>query len=78
MSSFKFKLNKEGVRDLLQSSQMVEVLEDHARATLSSLGEGYTSSTYIGKNRANVAVSAESFQAKRENSKNNTILKALR
>ena len=78
MSKFKFELNRAGVRALMQSEEMQSVLKDKANNALNSLGEGYKSDTYIGKNRANAMVYADSFQAKRDNLKNNTILKAVR
>lgn len=78
MSKFKFVLNRAGVRALMQSTEMQSILKDKANNALNSLGEGYKSDTYIGKNRANAMVYADSFQAKRDNLKNNTILKAVR
>ena len=78
MSKFKFELNRAGVRALMQSEEMQSILKSKANNALNSLGEGYKSDTYIGKNRANAMVYADSFQAKRDNLKNNTILKAVR
>ena len=78
MSMFKFVLNRAGVRQLMQSEEMQSILKDKADAALNSLGEGYKSDIYIGKNRANAMVWADSIKAKRENLKHNTILKAVR
>jgi hypothetical protein len=78
MSKFKFVLNRAGVRQLMQSEEMQSILKDKADAALNSLGEGYKSDIYIGKNRANAMVWADSIKAKRENLKHNTILKAVR
>jgi len=78
MSKVKFVLNRAGVRQLMQSEEMQSILKDKADAALNSLGEGYKSDIYIGKNRANAMVWADSIKAKRENLKHNTILKAVR
>jgi len=78
MSKFKFVLNRAGVRQLMQSEEMQSILKDKADAALNSLDEGYKSDIYIGKNRANAMVYADTYQAKRDNLKNNSILKAVR
>lgn len=74
---FKFELNRDGVRDLLRGKAMQEHLGNKARTAAASCGAGYESSTYVGKNRANASISAESHKAKKDNLKNNTILKSL-
>lgn len=78
MSKFKFKLNSDGVRRLLKSDEMMKLIKEKADATANACGEGYVSSTYTGKTRVNASIYAETFEAKRDNLKNNTILKALR
>ena len=78
MSKMKFKLNSSGVRQLLQSAHMQTVLEQQASAIRNRAGIGYQQDTYVGKNRANAMVWADTHQAKRDNMKNNTLLKAVR
>ena len=78
MSKFKFELNRSGVKALMQSTEMQSILKDKANNALNSLGEGYKSDTYIGKTRANAMVYADTYQAKKDNMKNNSILKAVR
>jgi hypothetical protein len=78
MSKIRFKLNRAGVRQLMQSEAMQTVLTDKATAIKNRAGDGYKQDVYVGKNRANAMVSAESFEAKRDNLKNNTLLKAVR
>ena len=78
MSKFKFVLNRSGVRALMQSTEMQSILKDKANNALNSLGEGYKSDTYVGKTRANAMVYADTYQAKKDNLKNNSILKAVR
>lgn len=73
----KFELNRSGVRDLLRSDEMLNVCKEYADRATASLGDGYESSTHRGKNRVNAEVTAATFKAKKENLKNNTILKAL-
>lgn len=74
----KFKLNSDGVRELLKSQEMQSVLIEKATGIKNRCGEGYTQDVYVGKNRANAMVKAGTYQAKRDNLKNNTILKAVR
>lgn len=78
MAKMKFKLNSDGVRELLKSQEMQSVLIEKATGIKNRCGEGYTQDVYVGKNRANAMVKAETYQAKRDNLTNNTILKAVR
>lgn len=77
MSKVKFKLNRSGVRELMQSSEMMGICKSYADNALGRLGGGYEVTTYTGKTRVNAQVSAETYQAKRDNLKNNSILKAV-
>ncbi|NQP35061.1 hypothetical protein HO923_00640 [Streptococcus suis] len=78
MARIKFKLNSAGVRELMKSPQMQAVLTDKANAIRNRAGDGYESDIYVGKTRANAMVYADSFQAKRDNKKHNTLLKAVK
>ena len=78
MSKVKFVLNRAGVRQLMQSEEMQAILNEKSSNALNQLGDGYKSDIYIGKNRGNAMVWADSIKAKRENLKHNTILKAVR
>ena len=77
MSKIKFELNQQGVRELLRSDEMMQVIEGYADGVRSRCGPGYDKSSYRGKNRVNVSVRASSRKAKRDNLKNNTLLKSL-
>lgn len=77
MSKVKFKLNRQGVSELMKSSEMQSVLVEKAKAVRLIAGEGYTQDVHVGKNRSNAMVYAETIQAKRDNLKNNTLVKAL-
>lgn len=77
MSKFIFKLNRSGVAELMKSQAMQSVLKEHATTIKDRAGDGYEQDIYIGKNRANAMVKAESFKARKDNSENNTLLKAV-
>ncbi|MGM0124866.1 hypothetical protein IGI37_002260 [Enterococcus sp. AZ194] len=78
MAKSKFKLNKSGVGDLLKSGEMQHLLENKATDIRNRCGVGYEQDVYVGKTRANAMVKATSNKAKRDNAKNNTLLKAVR
>jgi 23S rRNA A2030 N6-methylase RlmJ len=78
MSKMEFKLNRKGVADLMKSAEMQEVLKGYATGIKNRCGDGYEQDIYVGKNRANAMVSASTDQAKADNLKNNTILKAVK
>ncbi|MGI1734901.1 hypothetical protein [Streptococcus uberis] len=77
MSKFVFKLNRSGVAELMKSQAMQDVLKEHATTIKNRAGDGYEQDIYVGKNRANAMVKAETFKARKDNSKNNTLLKAV-
>lgn len=78
MAKVDFKLNREGVRQLLKSHEMQSICLEYANSALGRLGPGYEVSTHSGRNRVNAEVKAETFAARRDNLKNNSILKAVR
>lgn len=73
----KFKLDSAGVRELMKSAEMQAILTEEASAIQNRAGDGYEQDIYVGKNRANAMVRASTYQAKKDNLKNNTLLKAL-
>ena len=76
MSDFKFELNRKGVRELLKSEEMQEVLMSYAKSVQNRAGEGY--SIHVGKNRANVSVQTIDDNGMRDNLEKNTLLRSLR
>lgn len=72
------ELNRDGVRELMKSKEMMGICKELADAAAQRCGEGFAVSTYNGKTRVNAEVYAETVRAKRSNMKHNTILKALR
>ena len=78
MAKVRIELNSDGIRELLRSGKMKAECEKRANEAVNKLGEGYTVTTHTGKNRVNASIIAETYQAKKDNLENNTILKALR
>ncbi len=78
MAKNTFKLNYKGVGQLMKSAEMQSVLEEKAKAIKNRCGEGYEQDIFVGKTRANAMVSAATYQAKKDNLENNTLLKAVR
>lgn len=74
----KVKLNKAGVRAMLRSPEMLAICEKHASDIARRCGEGYETDSFVGRNRVNAMVSASTYEAKRDNAENNTILKAVK
>lgn len=80
MSKVKFELNKQGVSELMKSQEMRSILRDYGNEAVSRLGgSGYeaTDSDTASSVRAKVKVSATTYATRRDNLKNNTILKAV-
>lgn len=72
------ELNDEGVRELLKSPEIKSICKDLANGIASRAGDGYQVSTYTGRTRVNASVIAATNAAKRDNMKNNTLLKAVK
>lgn len=78
MSKMKFSLNSTGVSTLMKSAEMQQVLKNKATEIRDRCGDGYVQDIYVGKNRANAMISADTKKARKDNAKNNTLLKAVR
>lgn len=74
----KVEINDEGVQALLKSQEIKNYCKQLADGIASRAGDGYMVTTYTGKTRVNASVYAVSTEAKRDNMKNNTLLKAVR
>lgn len=77
MADTKFELNKEGVRELLTSREMLAICSEYANKALGRLADGYEVSTHTGQNRVNAEIAAVTTEARKENMEDNSILKAL-
>lgn len=78
MDKFKIVLNREGVRALLKSEEMMACIQELADDITNRLGDGYITSAYTGRNRVNVSVGTNTKEAYQDNLENNTILKAVK
>ena len=74
----RFELNIQGVGELLKSPEMMGICKEYASKAQSKLGDGYEVKTYKLDTRSAAKVQAETYKARKDNAKNNTILKALR
>lgn len=77
MNKVQFKLNRDGVRELLRSNGTANACRDQANKIAERCGPGYEVSIYKGTTRANASVMAVTEEAIRENYENNTLEKAL-
>lgn len=74
---FEFKLNRAGVRDLLQSAEMRGIIEEKAKAVQTTAGEGFEMEVSKKPTRVVGVVHADTPKAYYTNMKHNTLLKAL-
>ena len=77
MNNLKVVLNTQGVRELLESDEMLAVCQEHAEEIAKRCGDGYASGYFKGTDRWKSTVYADSQEARKDNSKNNTIVKAV-
>lgn len=77
MSKLKVVLNRAGVRELLQSDEIGEIVKEKTTQVAINAGAGFEPSFQVS-NRAVGRVKAATVRAYRSNMKNNTLLKALR
>lgn len=77
MSKLTVKLNSQGVRELLKSQAIADACREQAEAVAGRAGEGYSVEQRDYPERTGYVVSAETDEARRDNLKNNTLLKAL-
>ena len=78
MSKVKFELNRKGVASLMKSGAMQKILTSYATGIKNRSGAGYEQDIYVGKNRANARVWADTQQARSDNLKNNRLLKSVK
>ena len=75
-SNLQFVRSDAGVRELMQSQEMQDVLVDFAQQVAEKAGDGYD--VYIGINRANVSVRTATEEAMADNLDHNTLEKSIR
>jgi len=77
MAKIDFKFNLPGLNELMKSAEMQGVLNEAANKIAATAGEGYEVESAHNINFiAIAAVHAETYEAKLDNSENNTLLKA--
>lgn len=77
MAKVKFELNLAGLNELMKSTEMAEVLNIAADQIVAKCGEGYEVERAHPISFVGIAsVRADTIEAKVDNRKNNTILKA--
>ena len=80
MAKVKFELNREGVRELLRSPEMTEIISSAAErvaAAASSGGRNYNAEVTIGGNRVAARIKPADSAAYYSNLKHNTLIKSL-
>ena len=77
-NNIRVELNSDGVRELLQSPEMMAFCQNLANGIAGRAGDGYVVTTYTGRTRVNASVYAATEEARRDNLKNNTLLKAVK
>lgn len=78
MSKVRIKLHSAGVRALLRSAEMQDILKEQAAAAAARCGSGYESRVGVAKKRAVADIYPATPDACRDNYKNNTLEKALK
>lgn len=73
----KFKLDLDGLREIMKSKEMIECLEAGGKAVKDVAGSGYEMDTITRDYIAITRVAPATSEARRENLKENTLLKAL-
>lgn len=78
MGKMRFELDRAGVRALLQSKAMGDVLTEYAAEVAGRAGDGFAvSNPYKGQKRLNVEVAAITEEAEQACLEDNVLLKAL-
>ena len=78
MSKVHIELNSTGIREMLQSPEMQDILAEQAAEIASRCGAGYASDKYMTPGRAVSSVYTETPEAIRDNLEHNTLLKGLK
>ena len=74
----KFTLNRQGVKELLQSGEMRNILSAEASRKASQAGTGYSSEVHIAQKRAYANIFPNTKEAAHDNYENNTLEKVIR
>lgn len=77
MATVRVKINSRGAAALLKSGEVADDLERRVSAIQAAAGVGYSADVQAGRTRQRGMVKTETFEAARDNAKNNTLLKSL-
>jgi hypothetical protein len=77
MDKIEFKLDYQGVHELLTDKGLCDDLQEIGEEVASRAGSGYTADSQIGRKRVHTFVRASTTGAYYDNLTNNTLLKAL-
>ena len=78
MGKLRIKLNRQGVRELMQSREIMDECVRLAKEKASAAGDGYAADDgYVGKTRASAIVYPSTSEARSDNYRNNTLLKVF-
>lgn len=77
MNNVTIKLNSDGVKELLKSSEIQAECMKQAETVQAGLGDGYEVSEKYYPERSGAIIRAVSTAAKKENSEDNSLLKGL-
>ena len=72
-----FVIHKNGVKDLLKSQEVQDMLAAKAAVVASRAGEGFTSGVRIGTDRARAYVLPETFKARRRQARDHVLEHAV-
>lgn len=76
--SIQFKLNSAGVRELLQSPEMQNILLQKGEEKAAEAGDGYMADVHVGAKRAYVNIHPATKEAYIDNLERNTLEKVIR
>ena len=77
MDKVKIELNSSGIRQLLKSEEMGQMLKQQAEQVRARCGSGYSTDLYQASSRVIAGVFAETAEAAKIISRENTLIKAL-
>lgn len=77
MAKVEIELDTTGVGALLKSEDVKNACEKLAQKAKKRLGDGYEVTTFTGATRVNASITATTTKAKKDNLRDNKILKAL-
>lgn len=77
MSKVRIEIDDNAIRSILKSAEMQKLVENEALQVVSRAGGTFDHATHVAETRVYASVYPTSYEDILENSKNNTLLKAL-